>query len=508
MPGTVYLVGAGPAGAEYLTVRGRELLEQAEVVLYDDLADPHLLKLASAAQLIDVGKRAGRPGADQGEIGRLLVTHCQAGRRVVRLKAGDPLVFGRAAAELGALVAAGCNFEIVPGVSSALAACAFAGIPLTDRALGRHFCVMSGHDIGTLPWQHLAHIDTLVILMGTRHLEAIAEQLMDYGRPAAMPVAVIFWAGRSEQRTVVGTLEDIASRVAPSGEPAVIVVGPVVRRRECFDWFDRRALFGKHILVTRAADQAGGFSAQLEALGASVLEMPALVVTAPTSWEPLDRAIAQLAGYRWLLLTSANGVEAFFARLTHHRRDLRALGGVRVAAVGPKTAQAARTHGLICDFVPGQYVSDGLLTDFPDIAGIYGERVLFVRVESGGRETITEQFRRWGALVDEVAGYATGCPDSAEPGCVAALRAGRIDCATFASAKTVRHFARLLQGEELESLLRKVRIASIGPQTSAACRETLGRVDVEAEVFTLDGLAQAIVADLGTGRATGPTDEQ
>ncbi|MBW4699644.1 MAG: uroporphyrinogen-III C-methyltransferase [Aphanocapsa lilacina HA4352-LM1] len=508
MVGTVYLVGAGPAGAEYLTVRGRELLEQAEVVLYDDLADPDLLKLAGRAQLIDVGKRAGRPGADQDEIGRLLVTHCRAGRRVVRLKAGDPLVFGRAAAELGALVAAGCDFEIVPGVSSALAACAFAGIPLTDRALGRHFCVMSGHEIGTLPWQHLAHIDTLVILMGTRQLEAIAEQLMDCGRPAAMPVAVIFWAGRPGQRTVVGTLEDIASRVAPSGEPAVIVVGPVVRHRECFGWFERRPLFGRRILVTRAVDQAGGFSAQLEALGATVLEMPALVVTAPTRWEPLDQAIAQVAGYRWLLLTSANGVEAFFARLAHHGLDLRALGGVRVAAVGPKTAQAALAYGLVADFVPGRYVADGLLADFPDITGICGERVLFVRVESGGREAITEQFRRWGALVDEVAGYASGCPDSAEPGCVAALRAGWIDCVTFASAKTVRHFARLLEGEDLESLLRKIYISSIGPQTSVACREVLGRVDVEAKVFTLEGLAQAIVAKLGTGSAIGPADER
>ncbi len=494
MPGKVYLVGAGPAGVEYLTIRARSVLEKAEVVLYDDLADPGLLKLAPQAECIDVGKRAGVPGAGQAQICQMLVEHCLLGQQVVRLKSGDPFIFGRAVEELEALAAAGCAFEVVPGVSSALSAPLFAGIPLTDKAWSRHFCVFSAHDLETLPWQQLAGIDTLVILMGVRQIAQIAEKLMDSGRPPAMPVAVIYWAGRATQRTITGTLETIARQVQKEHpDPAVIVVGPVVRHRKTLNWFDRRPLFGKTILITRSAEQASTFSERLGDLGARVLEMPALVVAPPASWDALDAAIEHIRAYRWLILTSANGVEAFFNRLHQRNLDLRALGDVRVAVVGPKTAQVARQYGLIADFVPTEFVADRLLDEFPDRVSLSGARVLFVRVESGGREAISRRLTEWGALVDEVAGYATGCPTVADPECVAALRAGQVDCVTFASAKTVRHFAQLLKHEDLEKLMEPLQIASIGPQTSIACRECLGRVDIEAGAYTLDGLAEALV---------------
>lgn len=493
----VFLVGAGPGGRDYLTLRAVDILAKAEVILYDDLVDPQLLALAPQNALrIDVGKRAGQPSMDQSEISTLLLFHARAGRQVVRLKSGDPLIFGRAIEELEALRVAGFDFEVVPGISTALVAPLLAGIPLTDKAWSQHFCVLSGHQAESLPWQALAQIDTLVILMGTRNLATIAQHLMDYGRPPAMPVAVIYWAGRPEQRTIVGTLETIAQQVLEETGSAVIVIGPVVRHREKFRWFDRRPLFGRRILVTRAVEQATEFSLALRSLGAAVLEMPALEVTSPTSWEALDRAIAEIRTYRWLILTSANGVVAFFERLRFHGLDLRALAEVRVAVVGPKTAKVAAEFGLRPDFMPKSYVADALLAEFPNREKLLGARILFVRVESGGREVITQQLIAWGALVDEVAGYRTECPTTADQDCLAALQAGQIDCVTFASTKTVHNFVKLLAGKKIASLLKGLSIASIGPQTSKACVEHFGRVDIEAKEYTLEGLQSAIVKQL------------
>ncbi|MBC7883391.1 MAG: uroporphyrinogen-III C-methyltransferase [Anaerolineae bacterium] len=490
----VFLVGAGPGGRDYLTLRAVDVLAKAEVVLYDDLVDPQLLALAPQNALrLDVGKRAGQPSLDQTEISALLLFHARAGSRVVRLKSGDSFIFGRAVEELEALSLAGFDFEVVPGISTALAAPLLAGIPLTDKAWSQHFCVLSAHQAESLPWRALAQIDTLVILMGTRNLSTIAKHLMDCGRPPAMPVAVIYWAGRPEQRTIVGTLETIAQQVVQETGPAVIVIGPVVRHREKFLWFDRRPLFGRRILVTRAVEQATEFSLALRSLGAEVLEMPALEVTAPTSWEALDRAIAEIRAYSWLILTSANGVVAFFERLKFHGLDLRALADVRVAVVGPKTAKVAAEFGLRPDFMPKSYVADALLAEFPECEKLLGARILFVRVESGGREVITQQLIAWGALVDEVAGYRSECPKNTDPDCLAALRAGQIDCVTFASTKTVHNFVQLLTGEQITSLLKGVSIASIGPQTSKACFEHFGRVDIEATEYTLEGLQSAIV---------------
>jgi uroporphyrinogen III methyltransferase / synthase len=490
----VFLVGAGPGGRDYLTVRAVEVLAQAEVILYDDLVDSQLLALADQTALrLDVGKRAGQPSMDQSEISALILFHARAGRRVIRLKSGDPFVFGRAIEELEALSAAGFDFEVVPGISTALAAPLLAGIPLTDKAWSQHFCVLSAHQAESLPWQALAQIDTLVILMGTRSLTTIAKHLMDCGRPPAMPVAVIYWAGRPEQRTIVGTLETIAQQVLQESSPAVIVIGPVVRHREKFRWFDRRPLFGRRILVTRAAEQATEFGLALQSLGAEVLEMPALVVTPPASWEALDRAIAEIRSYQWLILTSANGVMAFFERLKFHSLDLRALADVRVAVVGPKTTKVAAEFGLLPDFMPNSYVADALLAEFPDREKLSDMRILFVRVESGGREVITQQLSDWGAQVDEVAGYATQCPTAAAPDCLAALHAGQIDCVTFASSKTVKNFVQLVASPDFSDLFSKIKIASIGPQTSKTCMEYFGRVDAEATEYTLEGLQSVIV---------------
>jgi uroporphyrinogen III methyltransferase/synthase len=519
--GKVYLVGAGPGSAAYLTLRAWELLAQAEVLVYDALVDRALLdRVPAACHCIEVGKRGGRPSTQQRAIDRLLVDHCQAGHLVVRLKGGDPFVFGRSASEIQALAAAGCPVEVVPGLSSALVAPLVAGIPLTDPVLSRCFAVASAHEPDALNWEALAQLETLVFLMGGRSLGVIAERLMRSGKRPDTPVAIVRSAGQPQQQIWIGNLAAIAVQTAGIRlSPAVIVVGEVVHLHKflavaappmplgptapLFQSLSQSSgdrpmepLTGRTVLVTRAAGQAGSFVQQLTAVGARAIELPALEIGPPTSWEPLDRAIAAIETYDWLILTSANGVEALLGRLAIAGRDVRALATVKIAVVGQKTADALSRCGLRPDFIPTDFIADRLAADFPEDPS--DRRILFPRVETGGRDVLVKNLRDRGAIVDEVAAYESRCPAELAPAARQALEARQVDIVTFASSKTAHNFAHLLRAIDRGhngsfDLLQGVCIASIGPQTSDACREAFGRVDLEAEEYTLDGLRRAIV---------------
>jgi uroporphyrinogen III methyltransferase/synthase len=569
--GKVYLVGSGPGDAAYLTLQAQAILSQAEVLVYDALVDGELINLVPDTCLkLDVGKRGGEPSTPQSEINRLIVEHCLQGKQVVRLKNGDPFIFGRAQSEIGALRKADCEFEIIPGLSSALVAPLMAGIPLTDPQLSRSFTVITAHDPDALNWVSLTKMDTLVFLMGGRTLPEIVRRLRGHGRSPETPIAIIRYAGRTEQQIWSGTLNTILDKTAETTlAPCVIVIGEVVKLRayvgeqgeigkqkaearrnrqlrERAQFAERenalpepaqedrnpypaiatdrnpargsrdrapqrpsttnsasqpadiispdvRPLAGKTILVTRAATQSRQFTDRLESEGARVIEMPTLEIGPPSSWRDLDRAIAHIDDFDWLILTSTNAVDAFFDRLEKVTGERAFYSNIKIAVVGEKTAQRLLRFGVQPDFVPPNFVADALVEYFPEpLAGL---RILFPRVESGGREVLVKEFTSLGGKVREVAAYESRCPERIAPAALKALQAGNVDVVTFASSKTVKHFCQLLQQEDdhWQTWLRGMTITSIGPQTSQACEALLGRVDVEASEYTLDGLTQALV---------------
>ncbi|MBE9177446.1 uroporphyrinogen-III C-methyltransferase [Oculatella sp. LEGE 06141] len=518
--GKVYLVGAGPGDMAYMTMRGYHLLTQADVLIYDALVDDRLFTwLPPGCLKLDVGKRGGKSSTPQAEINQLLVKHGLNGQQVVRLKSGDPFIFGRCTAEMQALIEANCPFEVVPGISSALAAPLLTSIPLTDPVLSHGFAVFSAHAPEILNWEALSQIDTLVVLMGARHLSEIVQQLQRWGRSPQTPIAVIRWAGQPQQQHWIGTLMTIEQNTARQPlSPAVIVVGEVVglrpflqspfssdneKQRSVAPMVDlpthtvpsiQLPLHGKTILVTRSAGQSSQFTALLQQQGATVLEMPALQLEPPSSWQALDQAIARLSEFNWLVLTSTNGVDYFFDRLASSGKDARDLAGVKIAVVGQKTAASLRQRGLQPDFIPPNFVADALVEHFPDRDRMTGITILFPRVETGGRELLVQEFTAQGAIVTEAAAYQSGCASAIEPEIIAALEQGAIDIITFASSKTVNCFHQLSQAALPSTWTAdRVCIASIGPQTSLACQQVFGRVDVEASEYTLEGLTNALV---------------
>ncbi len=520
--GKVYLVGAGPGDRRFLTLQAHTCLAQAEVLVYDALVDEQLLETVPKTCLaIAVGKRGGQPSTSQDAINHLLLTHCQQGKQVVRLKGGDPFIFGRSATEIDTLIQAGCEVEVIPGLSSALAAPLLAGIPLTDPVLSQCFATVSAHDLETLRWDALSQLETLVILMGTRHLATLIERLVQHGQSSKTPIAIIRWAGHPQQQIWTGTLETIVQQTARQTlSPAVIVIGEVVRLRPYLQpslasshspltfmtdipsASALQPLQGKTVLVTRSASQSSEFGDRLREQGAAVVEMPALEIGPPSSWAELDGAIAHLQDFDWLILTSANGVQSFFQRLATQGLDARALHGLNIAVVGEKTAQSLKSHGICPDFVPPDFIADALVTHFPDSQQLNGMRILFPRVESGGRTALINEFTAQGAIVTEIAAYESRCPATIPLEALRALQHRALDVITFASSKTVKNFRHLIEssvdlnGEPLPAiatLLEPLCIASIGPQTSAACQQWLGRVDLEAQDYTLEGLMHIIV---------------
>ncbi|MEJ1930349.1 uroporphyrinogen-III C-methyltransferase [Nostoc sp. NIES-2111] len=506
--GKVYLVGAGPGDVAYLTVKAYNLLAAAQVLVYDALVDEQLLECVSPDCLkVDVGKRGGKPSTPQADINNLLVKFCQESQLVVRLKSGDPFIFGRCTSEIEALKAAGCEFEVVPGISSATAAPLLAGIPLTDPVMSRCFAVLTAHEVEALNWEALSRLDTLVILMGGKNLADIVHELLRRGRSHLTPIAIIRWAGTPSQEVWAGQLGNILEQTAGvSLSPVVIVIGEVVGLRNYLQpekissensttpMSSNLPLTGKTILVTRSVGQSSQFSDRLTAFGATVIEMPTLEIVPPSSWDELDQAIANISKFDWLILTSTNGVDYFFERLNTQGKDTRALAALKIAVVGEKTSQSLKQRGLQPDFIPPNFVADSLVENFPE--ALLGKKILFPRVESGGREILVKELSTKGAEVIEVAAYQSCCPSSIPPAAEQALTNRTIDVITFASSKTVQFFYQLAENifpNNIANALEEVCIASIGPQTSKTCRTLFGRVDLEAQEYTLDGLTQAII---------------
>jgi uroporphyrinogen III methyltransferase / synthase len=477
-PGTVYLVGAGPGDPGLLTVRAAELIARADVILYDRLVpDAALERARPGAELVYVGKQGGGDQVPQAETQRLLVDHARAGRTVVRLKGGDPFVFGRGGEEALVCREAGIPFEVVPGVTAGVAAPAYAGIPVTHRDVASAVAFVTGHeDPGkpetALDWPALAAFPgTLVFYMGVRALPRIAQQLVAAGRPADEPAAVVERGTLPGQRTVVSTLSAIAERAAAERirAPAITLVGPVAALRERLAWLERRPLHGRTIAVTRARAQASALAARLRELGAEVVEAPAIRT------QPLDASLPELASYDLVCVTSPNGVAELFARVP----DARALASVTVAAIGPGTARALKEGGIVADVVPDRAVAEGLVEA---LAGVDVRRALVVRAREG-RDVLPDALRERGAEVDVVALYET----VAEP--LDASAVAGVDYVTFTSASTVRFFL------EAVGRLDGPRLVSIGPATTAALREAELEPDVEADPHTPDGLVQALIDD-------------
>lgn len=502
-PGKVYLVGAGPGDPGLITVKGRRCIEEADVVVYDRLASPRLLRYARPeAERIYVGKAEGRHTLTQGQINDLLVRLASEGRTVTRLKGGDPFVFGRGGEEAEVLAERGIPFEVVPGVTSAVAVPAYAGIPVTHRDHTPSFAVVTGHEDpekeeSGIDWSKLATaVGTVVFLMGVGRLAHISEQLMRYGRPPETPVALIRWGTCVEQEVLTGTLRDIAKEARRRNfrSPAVIVVGDVVRLRERLNWFERKPLFGRRILVTRARDQASELAERIEALGGEPYEFPAIEIGPPASWEPLDGALARLDEIRWIAVTSRNGVQALFARLASAGKDARSLAGIRVAAVGSSTAQALEERGIRADLVAPDFRGSALAEVLRRHLSP-GDAVLWPRSNLASRD-LPEALAAVGAKVIEAEAYRTSPGDRDAAEVKDLLRRGKIHAVTFTSSSTVRFFAEALGGE-VSSLLAGVPVFCIGPVTEREARRAGIGVSGVAARSTISDLVDLLAERLG-----------
>ena len=498
----IYLVGSGPGDSGLFTIKGVRCMEEADAVVYDRLAPEALLKHAKPeAESIYVGKRPGNPTMSQGEINDLLVELGRAGKTVVRLKGGDPYIFGRGGEEALALVEAGLPFEVVPGVTSGVAAPAYAGIPVTHRNVSTSVVFVTGHEDPTkgrsdVDWARIAKgADTLVLYMGVGRLKEISTELVAAGRSPETPVACVRWGTIPEQRTVTGTLEDIAERVAEADlkPPAITVVGDVVALREAgLDWYERRPLFGRRVVVTRARAQAGELSVELERLGAEVYEFPTIQIQAPEDFGPLDAAIRDLDSFDWIVFTSVNGVEAFLERLWHHGLDLRAVPRrAKVAAIGPATAQRIEEVGLQVDVVPEEYRAEALI-EVLETDSIAGERVLIPRAKVA-REILPDKLREAGAEVVVPPAYESAPSSEGKNELARRLGAGEVDCVTFTASSTVENFVGAFGFGEAVGLLAETRVVCIGPITAETARGHGLRVDTEAEEYTIPGLVEAVV---------------
>lgn len=507
MTGTVYLVGAGPGDPGLLTVAGRDALAAADIVFYDALTHPALLDhCAEACEKVFVGKRAEKHFVKQEDTNALIADAALAGKDVARLKGGDPMVFGRGGEECAYLKERSVPFVVVPGVTSAIAAPTYAGIPVTHRDAASSFAVITGHERGDRAesanrdggqsegrrrWDRIAHAaDTLLFLMGVESLGEISARLIENGRAPETLVAVVQWGTWPQQKVATGTLETIAGEVKRLGitAPAVTVVGDVVRYRESLRWFDNRPLSGKRVLVTRAREQASALSAKLRVLGAEPVEFPTIKIAPPEdNFAALDLALSQLSTFDWVVFTSANGVKFAFERLREAGKDARAFGLAKVAAIGPGTADVLKSHGIRADFVPTEFVAEKVLAEFPE--SVSGKKILIPRAAEA-RELLPETWTAQGADVTVAPAYRS-LPDASNSDEIRQqLSANSIDAITFASAVTVTNFVEALGADSIPA---NVRLICIGPITAQTCREKLREPDAVAETYTLDGLVEALI---------------
>lgn len=513
--GIVFLVGAGPGDIGLFTVKGLRCLQKAEVVIYDFHLNAQILNyISQKAELIYAGKRGGHHTMTQDEINRAIVEKAKEGKIVCRLKGGDPFVFGRGGEEAQELVRAGIPFEVVPGVSSSVAAPAYAGIPLTHRLYSSSFAVIPGYEDTTkeesaINWEKLATgVGTLVFLMAVKNIDSMTRKLIEHGRSPDTPVAVIRWGTRADQKTLVSTLKDIAALVKEKDilPPAVTVIGDVVNLRSELNWYEKKPMFGQRILVTR--EHAGGFEL-LEELGAEVLQFSTIEIVPPASWDGLDKTLEHIGAYDWLIFTSANGVKYFFARLFERGIDVRELKGLKICAIGAKTAATVNQLGLRVDLVPEEFNAEGLIEAFlkdgerekgqtsenteretSNIKPLLGMRFLLPRAEIA-REIFPEKVRELGGLIDVPVAYRAVKPEYHGKRLKRFLKEGRITIATFTSAATFTNF-REIMGEDADELLKDVAIAVIGPVTAKA----IEKAGLKVHIMPREATVEAMVAEI------------
>lgn len=499
--GVCYLAGAGPGDLGLVTLRVRELLEIADVIVFDYLCNPELLKWAKPnAEIIYAGKKAGQHTLRQEEINALLVEKTKAAHRVLRLKGGDPFLFGRGGEEAEALAEAGLKFEIVPGVTSAIAAPAYAGIPVTHRDFTSSLTIFTGHEDPLKPETALDYAriaglpGTKVMLMGIERMGPISSELQKHGMDPKTPVALVRWGTTGKQLTLTGTLENIAKKIIETGftAPAVAVFGEVVTLRDKLGWFEKRPLRGKRIVVTRTRSQAGVLSAGLRELGADVYELPTIRIEPPLDLRSFAELVQDVHTYDWLIFTSPNGVDAFFEMFYKLYSDAREIGGVRIAAIGPATAKRVKSFHLAVDLQPAEFVAEAIISQFQDkFGGVENQRILLARSEQA-RDLLPTELSRMGAIIDEAIAYRTVPETEDVSGGIARFKAEGADLITFTSSSTAENFMALKL-----PLPAGMQTASIGPITSKTMRELKLSVDIEAKQYDIPGLIEAIRRHFG-----------
>jgi uroporphyrinogen III methyltransferase/synthase len=485
----VYLVGAGPGDPGLITLKGRRALEGADSVLYDHLASERLLEHAPArAERVYVGKKRAKQELSQEEISAMLIERAQRGWTVVRLKGGDPFIFGRGGEEMEALAAAGIPFEIVPGVTTPLGLAAYTGVPLTHREHTSAVTFVTGHRVDAIDWSKIGATETIVLFMGLVNFTAIARKLIEHGRSSSTPAMAVRWATRPDQETLVGTLETLPGSIAQHGmrPPATIVIGDVVSLRDRFNWFEKLPLFGKRIVITRDRRQGAELADPLEDLGAEVIALPAIEIRPPEDTEPLDQAIARLRTYDWLIFTSANGVRYFMDRLDASPRDLRAMNSLKICCIGPGTAAAVNALHLKVDLIPEEYVAESLVKAFTE-EHLSGRRILLPRA-AVARDVVPKELEKRGASVEVVEAYRTVAPTNLIERAAEVL-ARKPHWILFGSSSAVKNLTHAAEAEALQG----VKIASIGPVTSETVRDRGLEVDAEANPHTMEGLIAALI---------------
>ena len=495
--GKVYIIGAGPGDAGLITLKAVECLRLADVVIYDNLVNEELLKYApESARFIYAGKKGGDHTLSQDRINELLAKEALDGNIVARLKGGDPFIFGRGGEEAEVLVAQGVPFEVIPGVTSAIAVPAYAGIPLTHRGLTSTVAFITGHEDPTkeqsdIDWQALTGIGTLVFLMGVKNLKQISDALMSHGKSADTPAALIRRGTTPDQQILTGTLATIvdlaqSSRFKP---PAILVVGPVVDLRNTLRWFDTKPLFGKGVVITRPERQADDLARLLAVQGANPIAFPTISIVPPADWSELDRALDELESYNWLIFTSANGVHFFFQRLREKGRDIRDLKGIKICCIGPATAGQIESRGINVDLVPAEFIAEGILKSFATM-DLQGKKILIPRAAKA-RDILPEGLKKQGAVVDVAITYQTVNSGRKREDLLAAIDAGDVDVITFTSSSTVTNYVEIMGADYV--LPPHIKIACIGPITAATAKKAGFAIDITQDEYTMDGLVHSLI---------------
>ncbi len=500
--GFVYLIGAGPGDPGLFTIKGQKILQKAEVLVYDRLIGQEILSYANkSAELIYVGKASSDHALPQDQINELLVQKAKEGKIVARLKGGDPFVFGRGGEEALFIHQHGIGFEIVPGISSAIAVPAYAGIPVTHRDATSSFAVITGHEkpgklSSSIQWDKIATgIGTLIFLMGVENLEFIVNNLIIAGRSQDTPVALIRRGTFLDQQVISGTLNDIVIKVREAKllPPAIIVVGETVKLREDLKWWEDKALWGAKIVVTRARAQASGLIERIRDKGGEAIEFPSIEIIREADLKTLHTAFVNIDNYNWIIFTSVNAVDIFFQELSEQGIDIRNLYGIKICAIGPATSAQLEKRGLIVDVVPEEYMAEGIIAEL-GMQIKEGDRVLLPRARDA-REILPKALQELGALVDEVLLYEAIAAAHVNPSIMLEIRNGQVDYISFTSSSTVRNFVKIVGKEHIEDINRQVKIACIGPITANTARENGFTVDIMPESFTIDALFQSILKD-------------